>query len=344
MASTRAHSLILIALVGAVLSLAGCGQRDAPLSEGFNGFDLSSCVVNTAVIVKTGLTRTGMLALTRPEMLEATDIEELNQAQRGKLLVPSDRVVGLVIGDEARAYPLRLLRWHEVVNDEIDGRPFAVSYSGPSDAAVVFDRRLGAESVAEFAASGLLYNSNLLLYDLEEGESLWSQLLAEAISGPAVGIKLRVLRSEVVSWGDWLGRYPETRVLAPDERYAKRYRRDPYHSYFGSDLLHFPVAPLPDAEGLHLKDRVLSVDSGYSRALYSLPGLVSQQGSNSGELEVSIGVVPVRLRYNLEEATLSAEPIEIGRPLDTRFACWFAWHATHPNDVIAETSAKPFGE
>lgn len=333
-------------VVGLVLATA-CHRPDNQDQESkvLNGFDLSRCAVDSGLIAKTNLSRTGMSPLDLPAMLDPGSVDRLNSEGRGKFLVASDRVVGVVLDGESRAYPLRLLRWHEVVNDEIQGRPIAVTYSGPSDSVVVFDRRLGEESIVEFAASGLLYNSNLLLWDRGEGLSLWSQLSAVAISGPAAGIELRVVRSEVIPWGDWIDRHPETKILAPDPGFAKRYRRDPYHSYFGSDVLRFPVAPVPDLEGLQLKDRVVSVDTGRQRALFALPDIAADRRVDSGEFRATVGDVPVWIRYSTDPPALAVEPFDAGRALDTRFSCWFAWHAMNPEDepTLPETASADAG-
>ena len=110
----------------------------------------------------------------------------------------------MVAGGIARAYPLRLLNWHEVINDTLGGQPVAITYSPLCDSSVGF-RRMVADKVQEFGVSGLLLNSNLIMYNRQSGaadESLWSQLQCRAIAGPAAASQqtLEVLPIAVVSW------------------------------------------------------------------------------------------------------------------------------------------------
>jgi hypothetical protein len=335
MASTKIGLLRFFAIVTLLAAISGCSKAVSSNSpDRLNDFELTNLIVDRSAIATTNLSRNGMPPLDDPGLLQASDIDHFNEAERGKMLVSSDRVVGVRVDDEARAYPLRLLRWHEVVNDELGGRSIAVTYSGLCDSVVVFNRELEGR-IMKPSASGLLYNSNLLFYDRNERESLWSQLRAEAVSGPKAGESLEVLHSQVLTWESWRTLYPETTVIAPDPQLKRRYRRDPYHSYFGSDILRFPVRPLPDENSLHLKERVLSVDVNGHRALYSIPQLVSHAGKDFGEIETTIGRVPVRIRFTSRPPTLSAEPVEPGQATQTRFSCWFAWHAMYSNEFFS---------
>src|SRR5262249_46343158 len=154
---------------------------------------------------------------------------------RAKLLVSSDKIVGVLVGDQARAYPLRMLAWHEIANDTVAGVPIAVTYNPISEGISVFDRRVGEETLV-FGVSGLLYQSNLLLYARRpgrRGESLWSQLQARAIAGPAAATstRLTLVPFALCRWSDWTSAHPGTRVLAavPGER--ELYESDAYASY-----------------------------------------------------------------------------------------------------------------
>jgi hypothetical protein len=302
------------------------------------GFDLSACTVPPDRLTASGMPTDGLEALVTPDVLAADEVEHRNREGRGKLLVPTDRVIGIALGSEARAYPLRLLRWHEVVNDVVGDRSVAVTYNPLCDAVVVFDRRVGGE-VLDFGVSGLLLNSNLLLYDRSgQGShaSLWSQLLTRAISGPHAGRRLAVLASSVTTWDQWRRRHPDTTVMAPSPDHARLYKRDPYHSYFGSDLLRFPVDPLPPAGDLALKDRVLAITVDGERAVFALPHLAAAAGRPVGSLDVTVGRTGLRIHFDLEHETADAEVLEPSAgTVDTRFACWFAWYAAHPDTELA---------
>lgn len=123
-----------------------------------------------------------------------------------------DRVIGVVRDGEARAYPLKLLDWHEVVNDGFAG-PLLVTYCPVCNSALVADRGVDGEPT-RFGVSGFLYRANLVMYD-DRTESLWSQLLATAIRGPVAGTELSLVPSTVTSWGRWRAENGDTTVLLP---------------------------------------------------------------------------------------------------------------------------------
>jgi len=156
--------------------LAAAAAQAAPAH--LNGFELEGSLVPAADIHRGGPPKDGIAALTDPRFVSAADAK----------LSPEDRVVGVALGGVAKAYPIRILNWHEVVNDAFAGRRIAVTYCPLCGTAMVFDAVAGGRRRA-FGVSGLLYNSDVLLYD-RESESLWSQVLKRAVSGPEKGTAL----------------------------------------------------------------------------------------------------------------------------------------------------------
>jgi hypothetical protein len=298
------------------------------------GFDLSPSLIGDGQLVATGIPRDGLPTLVEPDVVAGGAVAALNEAQRGKFLVDSDRVAALEIAGEARAWPLRLLRWHEVVNDTLGGVPIVVTYSPLCDALVIADRRLeGQDTSLELASSGLLIDSNPLLFDRRvtpQDSSLWRQLDMEAVSGPLEGTRLRILAARLTTWGEWFAAHPETTVLAPQPGMEQKYSRDPYHSYFGSDLLHFPVAPLPLDDGLGLKDRLVIVGSGDETETLALPRLAQAVGSADGTWSGRIGGHPVRIRFQRDAGTAVVEELDGSSDGPAvRYAFRFAWFAAH---------------
>jgi hypothetical protein len=328
---------VVVAAVIIAMALRAPDHATAPIGDGRSvssyGFDLSTCLVDEELIVAAGFPRDGLLALDEPGLMPADEVERRNAEGRGKFLVASDRVVGVAIAGDARAYPLRLLRWHEVVNDTVGGVPVLISYNPLCDAVVVAERTVD-EQTLEIGISGLLYNSNLLLYDRADSasaSSLWSQLMGRAVAGPAAARqqRLTLLPAVLTSWGDWIDQHPETRVLEPLERLKSLYKRDPYHSYFGSDLLRFPVAPLPSSGDLALKERVTIVSVGDVDVPFALTRLATAAGTSRGEWQSEIAGVPITIRFDSELGIAEAQAPN-GVPLGVRHAFWFAWYAMHP--------------
>ena len=242
-----------------------------------------------------------------------------------------DRVIGVIIGDDARAYPLRLMRWHKVVNDVVGGEPIAVTYSPLCDSVAVFSREVDGE-ILELGVSGYLFNSNTLLYDRRlppAATPLWLQLDGEIIAEPDPGFSspLSARRAALDTWAEWRERHPKTRILAPEQDLKRIYKRDPYHSYFGSDLLHFPVRPLPPGER-HLKDRVVVVTVDETDAVFALKDLAAASGSDRGTVEVEAAGVPMRIRFTVAPGTAVVEPLsEPSRLNAVRHTFWFAWYS-----------------
>lgn len=139
-----------------------------------------------------GPPKDGIPALTDPAVIEGARAERMQSA---------DRVIGVSINGEHRAHPLDILAWHEIVNDTLGGTPIAITYCPLCDSAVAFERTMEGQ-VLEFGVSGLLYQSNVLMYDRSGGaQSLWSQMAGRAVSGPFSGTRLPTVPVELTTWG-----------------------------------------------------------------------------------------------------------------------------------------------
>ena len=303
-----------------------------------NGFDLSACLVPREQIVA-GMPRDTLLPLDNPSVVPAGRIEAINKQYR-KYLLPGDRVIGVAIGGQARAYPLRVLNWHEVCNDSLAGVPIAVTYSPLCDSAVVFDRRAGGQPL-HFAISGLLYNSNLLMYDMRTdgpSASLWSQLQFRAIAGPAAEEKaqLAVLPTQVVYWDDWRRQYPDTTVVAPDPASLDRYNRDPYSSYYGRGEPRYPVQPASTNPAVPAFTPVVVVEVAGQSCVYPLP-VIAARADGRGQWTTTCQGQPLRFQYREMRPNPPVVWVEAeasGEAIRAVPSFWFAWHAMHPEDAL----------
>jgi hypothetical protein len=247
---------------------------------------------------------------------------------------PQEPVIGLVVGGLARAYPLRVLTWHEIVNDEIAGIPVAVTYCPLCNAAIVFDRRVG-DQVLDFGTTGKLRNSDLVMYD-RQTESWWQQFLGQAIVGELTGAQLTFLPARLESWERFAARHPEGEVLVPNNPNSRSYGANPYVGYDGERFPFLYRGEYP--EGIEPMARVVAVgDEAWALSLIREKGQIE-----SGELLLSwyagqnsaldtrqisqgrdVGNVVVRRR--------SAEGL-VDVPYDVTFA--FVFHAFRPEGVI----------
>ena len=281
-------------------------------------FDLSQLVIPQSELRPGGPAKDGIPALTNPKFLAASETTYLR---------PEDRIIGLVTATrESRAYPLKILNYHEIVNDQLGDLAVAVTYCPLCDSCAVFDRRteLGER---EFGVSGLLYNSNVLMYDRGGiPESLWSQVLTRGISGPAAEKSLRALPLELTTWQDWLSRYPETKVLSPDTGHRRNYGRSPYGGYFSAPRLMFPVNPRSDR--LATKARVLGVWT--DKVVRAYPE--SAFGPNRLRIADTLDGKNVTIEFNPQARSLRVTQADDG--VSWMYSLWFAWYALRPDTDV----------
>jgi Protein of unknown function (DUF3179) len=152
-------------------------------------------------------------------------------------------VVGVFVDGEARAYPKRILAWHELALDRVGGRELTIVYCTLCGTAIPFDSVVGGKT-RKFGTSGLLYRSNKLMFDAQT-KSLWSSITGTPVVGPLVGAGLVLTAFPVVTttWGAWRARHPDTTVLSLDTGFARDYAEGAaYRQYFSTDELMFDVA------------------------------------------------------------------------------------------------------
>lgn len=302
---------------GIALLVAGsiAGPTDAiaaPQRGSFNGFTVSNATIPTSEILSGGPGRDGIPSIDKPKFIRPS---------AANFLLPDDLVVSVTIGDKTRAYPLRILVWHEIVNDELAGQPIAVTYCPLCGTAMVFNRQIGNRTLS-FGVSGLLHNSDVLMYD-RQTDSLWSQLAMKAVSGPHVNTELEWLASEHLTWSAWKEKYPQGEVLSTQTGAQRNYSGSAYASYELSPDTMFPVATTRTE--LPKKDWVVGVIvDGVVRAypLKSLPpGQPVRDEINSAALEITF-----------HPATQLAEVrrVESGEVLPSVKVYWFAWQAFYP--------------
>ena len=187
------------------------------------------------------------------------------------VLDPAELVVGVKIGDDIRAYPHRILNWHEVVNEQftVDGvsEQATLSYCPLTGSAVLWKAFMD-RSNKTFGTSGLLYNSNLVLYD-RASVGFWSQMLEQSIRGPDIRRIPDRLPVVETTWGTWQAMYPETLLLSEDTGFSRNYDDYPYGTYREDQRLIFP-ANNSDDDRLHRKERVLGINVGPDSRVYPL--------------------------------------------------------------------------
>ena len=185
--------------------------------------------------------------------IPSIDNPVFTNVQDSQFMSDFDTVIGLEINGEVKAYPIFILVWHEIINDNVGGTPVAVTYCPLCYTNQVFERVIDGQ-VVEFGTSGKLYNSNLLMYD-RLTESYWSQALGMAVKGELSGYQLDLIPFDVITWGDWKTLHPDTLVLTTDTGHIRSYTTDPYGSYYTEPRIMFPVEHRDDR--MHPKEIIL---------------------------------------------------------------------------------------
>lgn len=304
------YTIVGVVVVLSLLASAACGRGD-------NGFDLAGSLVPEEEIHLGGPPRDGIPSIDRPVFVRAGDAD---------FLADADRILGLVRGGRVKAYPIAIMNWHEVVNDRLGGESVAITYCPLCGTGVAFVSNRDGRQLS-FGVSGLLYNSDVLLYD-RETESLWSQLRMQAVAGPLKGERLTALPLTHTSWRAWRQAHPETLVLSTETGFDRDYRRDPYTGYAENSDLYFPVSA--KSRRYHAKERVLGVEMDGRFKAYPFAEL-----SRTGQREIRDTFAGRPLRIRFDQSAESARVFdEDGTELAAVTGFWFAWYAFHPTTEV----------
>lgn len=301
--------LFLLALVFLMLT-------PSRVMAGTGDFDLSQHNIPLKDILSGGPPKDGIPAILKPEFLTAHEATYLKE---------NDRILGMVEGTTAKAYPVNILNWHEIVNDRINGKPVVVTFCPLCGTGIAFAGSIKGREMT-FGVSGLLYQSDLLMYD-HQTESLWSQISMEAVAGPLTGIKLHHLFLEHTTWGEWRRAHPQTLVLSRNTGYHRNYNRDPYLGYAQRAEIMFPTNH-SDAR-YHPKEWVVGVEVGGVSKAYPFAEL----RQTTGVVRDTVNGTPLTVLFQAD--TQSAKILDAkGTPFPSVMAYWFAWVAFHPDTKV----------
>ncbi|MBE9535607.1 MAG: DUF3179 domain-containing protein [Proteobacteria bacterium] len=271
-------------------------------------------------IIAGGPPRDGIPALDEPKFVSAGGADFIR---------PEDSILGLVIDGVARAYPVKILNWHEIVNDQINDTPFIVTYCPLCASGAAYSPMVKGQKF-HFAVSGLLYNSNMLLFD-RETESLWSQVMGKAITGQYRGTSLKLLPLTHTSWKSWRAKYPETQVLSVETGFERDYDKNIYADYQKSDRIMFAVTNKPP-EAYRNKEQVIGLQVGKLFKAYPFSEL-----SKNGKETFNDELDGKSFTVHWDEASRIAyitDTDENVMPVITSYL--FAWFTFHPTTEFFE--------
>jgi hypothetical protein len=333
-----------------VLAAAGCGggeersEAERPGAQPSQGkalpppglragweTDFSTRSVSYDEFMSGGPGKDGIPAVDEPRFVAVGDVDFVDDREP---------VLELVVEGEARAYPIQILIWHEIVNDVVAGVPVAVTFCPLCNTALVFDRRLKGQTL-DFGTTGNLRNSDLVMYD-RQTESWWQQFGGEALVGELTGARLGRLPSRIVAWADFHREHAGGKVLSRDTGFARPYGENPYVGYDSVDSP--PIFPTKNADDERLppKERVVFIERGDDAVVVPFSTLRAKK-----VVRVELGGSKLLVRWrpgvasSLDEAELAAgrdagaAEVREGRRLvsfDQPF--WFAVAAFRPEARI----------
>lgn len=285
------------------------------------GFDVSDASLPADEIVPGGPGRDGIKSVDDPELVAP---------EEASWVAGDTPVLGVELDGEAHAYPVHIIEYHQVVNDVLGGKPVAVSYDPLVGTPRAFLRSVEGRPL-RFGVSGLIYNSNFLMFD-RETESLWLQYTGEAISGPMKGKKLAPIRIRQEPTELWLSRRPDSKVLTRPMLKRINYRYSRYQEYWVRDEIPFPVKA--EDRRYHAKELVVGVEvDGKARAY--LGSILTAMG---GVIEDEFQGRTIRIAYDTNLGLFSWAV-----PDDVRVteAYWFGWKAFNPDTEIWQDLHEP---
>jgi len=267
--------------------------------------------------------------------IPALDAPRFAAVSATTFLESREPVVELTVDGETRAYPIQILIWHEIVNDELGGVPVAVTFCPLCNTAIAFDRRVEGRTL-DFGTTGKLRHSDLVMYD-RQTESWWQQFGGEALVGRYTGTRLERLPARIVAWADFERSHPGARVLTRETGFDRAYGSNPYQGY--DDIDSPPIFAVPEDDRLPPKERVVYVERGKESVAVPYSTLARRR---TVRLELGGSELVVRWRGGVASAldageiasgrdVGAADVTENGRRVPFSEPFWFALAAFDPD-------------
>lgn len=287
-----------IDLVSEYYGITSDEQTDFPIAELHQGCSRQDCIPS----------------IDQPKFVVATAVDFLRD---------DDLVLGVVVNGDIRAYSARILQRHEIVNDVIGGEPIAITYCPLCGSGVAFSRLVNGETL-NFGVSGILHNSDLVLFD-RRSKTLWQQITGEAFAGPLRGSKLVSVPLRMTDWRSWKEMHPQSLVLSLDTGFDKQYDIDRYVDYRGSERIFAGgkidprLHPKRVVYGFEIEGRAIAFDA------VLLTGNKPLQEQFAGlRLELSRSA----------DGNVLLTDLDSGNNWAARRMFWFAWYSFHTDTTL----------
>ena len=258
----------------------------------------------------------GIPAIASPNFVSVQEADEWIQ--------DNELVLSIIYKGVKRIYPLQILVWHEIVNDNIAGDPVLITYCPLCGSGIAYERKVNNQET-RFGTSGKLYNSNLVMYD-ELTNTYWTQIEGKAIIGELTGRELKEISIDTVTWKDWKEQHHDSEVLSKKTGFFRNYGKDPYGNYYEDSFLLFPVESKDSR--IHPKTPVLGIEINGQYKAYKEADLKEKK-----TIEDTFNGIKIRLEMDKAGAVKITDLLtnkEIVKERDF----WFAWYAFHPDTEL----------
>ena len=264
--SYRIMRIAILAAVGwwVINSTGFVSAQLLPSSVEWPNTDFDTAIVDMEEIMSGGPPKDGIPALDDPKFVSS--------GQANDWLDEQEPVIVVVVGEKARAYPIQILMFHEIVNDTLNHKPLSITFCPLCNASIVFDRNLDG-TVLDFGTTGRLRKSDLVMYD-RQSESWWQQFTGTGIIGQYAGVVLKRYPASIVAYRDFKTAYPDGEVLSQDTGHRRPYGRNPYRGYDSIDDQPFLFRDPVDLR-LPPMEYVLNISIGDTHRLYPFSGFES---------------------------------------------------------------------
>ncbi|MBI2451731.1 DUF3179 domain-containing protein [Candidatus Pacearchaeota archaeon] len=260
--------------------------------------------------------------------LAEKNIKFVSVEEADEWIEDNELVLALNYKGVERVYPLQILVWHEIANDNVAGDPILITYCPLCGSGIAYERKIeinGEKIETRFGTSGKLYNSNLVMYD-EETDTYWQQIDGKAIIGELTGQELKEISIDTVVWRDWKSSHKNSEVLSQETGFSRQYGRDPYGNYYEDSFLIFDVENRDDR--IHPKTVVLGIEIEGNYKAYREDDLIKEK-----VIEDEIDGVRIRIERG-NDGIVKIENIETEEEIVKERDFWFAWYAFHPETEL----------
>ncbi len=310
-----------------VLEISGASQDDTALTsqEKNRGIQITTdgtkYLVDPSKIRSGGPPKDGIPSIDTPKYVTVEEADEW--------IEDNELVLAVIHKGTMRVYPLQILVWHEIVNDEIAGDPILITYCPLCGSGIAYEPFIevdGKSVASEFGTSGKLYNSNLVMYD-RTTDTYWSQIDGVAIIGDLTGQELQEVSIDTVTWREWKTEHPTSEVLSQDTGHSRNYGQDPYGSYYEDSSLFFPVEN--EDTRIHPKDVIFGIELDGVHKAYRESDLLEA----GNRITDTIGEVDIIVEKDAA-GIVTVMNTNTGKEIIKERDFWFAWYAFHPETLV----------